>query len=229
MSNKLFSCKKCGHLISDYYGCESEPCCLDCSPPRMTLEEWDHGTVQKNEEEFLENISISSPGEIKISFGDTKMCIITEDEPAEDCNHAVQTDPTVVEHINQTGFLEVFFDYIFEVTHSCTLEFANGDVVEIPPPEGEGWEEEILFDEWTEKFNNTKKYTMVKDYGVLCRDNITHEKGLMIFAEIFSRAYHENARVLSTSRWTRETKIAEDSEKEAPEWRTKYPLLNGNE
>lgn len=221
MSNKLFSCKKCGRLIdagSDYYGCESEPYCLDCSPPR------------------IEKISRSSPGEIKISFGDTKMCIITEDEPAEDCNHVVQTDPTGVGHINQTGFLEVFFDYIFEVTYSCTLEFPNGDVVEIPPPEGEGWESKRVMtkspDYWGPRVNSANSSYQ----GCVCiwdenefNYDIAHDVGFLIAREYMDRIDEQRPNITNIIEWTRETKIAADSEKEAPEWKTKYPLLNGVE
>lgn len=42
---------------------------------------------------------------------------------------------------------------ITETTHSCVLQFPNGDIVEIPPPEADehgGWESEIVFDGWTE-------------------------------------------------------------------------------
>ena len=91
---------------------------------------------------------------------------------------------------------------VIETTHSCTMKFPNGDIVDIPPPADSEWKEEVIFDEWTDNCAN-KKNNLFKGCHTLCRDNINHKEGELIFVEYYDRAMIENATVESLSKWTR--------------------------
>lgn len=94
-----------------------------------------------------------------------------------------------------------------ETTHSATLQFPNGDMVEIPAPEGEGWESEVVIeykkesDTWPEEVNNIgfKAGVYIEDKNYPFK----HKNAQVVAADYLSRTYIEKPHVLLLTKWTR--------------------------
>lgn len=150
-------------------------------------------------------------------------------------NHSVQVDPTIYIHTPEP---------ITEITHSCTLEFPNGDRVEIPPPpESEGWVmDEIIYKSdyskprhWPSRTLNAHYYDTEKcgeiemegelDYKIL------HPGGCIILYEYSCRIFHQSPQIINLTSWTREViPNAEPRQKTMmDEARERFPLLLGEE
>ena len=116
-----------------------------------------------------------------------------------------------------------------ETTHSATIQFHNGDIIEIPdPPKNEGWKKEIIFDKWSELDPDDQR-PHVTDAGIAvgifvdCKAlniyeecfGITHQAGCLVLREYVGRIQHRTPKILSLSRWTRtissETDIAPET------------------
>lgn len=129
---------------------------------------------------------------------------------------------------------------ITEVTHSCTLEFPNGDVVEIPEPEGDGWESVIIFDEWTVRDDLDDWGEHVENVYRACNNKIRileivdvdyefyHQSSHMIIDEYNERIEETGPRVLSLTKHIRTYTPAVETEDRYTEL-DKFPLLNGSD
>lgn len=97
-----------------------------------------------------------------------------------------------------------------EVTHSCKLRFPDNQIVEIPPPTGDGWKREIIFDEWTPGLMNADPvicvnagnkgivYLISKQLGFWEEPFlITHEVGKCILTEYRERIWYVHPTVIS--------------------------------
>jgi hypothetical protein len=111
----------------------------------------------------------------------------------------------------------------YEHTVSGTLEFRDDKtgpkVVEIPPPEGEGWEKGVTVQ------NDTfipQMYEYGDDLGV------THEAGRMILHEYRARFKKEDAKIVQYTHWTR-TVTETKAEPETYDALRNFPLLLGVE
>ncbi len=123
---------------------------------------------------------------------------------------------------------------VCEVTHSCTMKFPNGDVVEIPGPVGEGWKEEVIFDEWTERDADrnspiitlaTKGKISIKydrGYKKVQYAVIWHELGVVMLREYENRIIQTIPTLISLTKYTREAPTA-TSQDEVETYRNPLP------
>lgn len=105
-----------------------------------------------------------------------------------------------------------------ETTHSCTLEFPNGETVTVPGPSGPEWAAETTRFDWP-----TKHY---KDFGTKTQlFDVKHNNGKLILDEYTVRMHNENARITSITKWTRDPNYQSPEREETFEERAirRYP------
>lgn len=135
--------------------------------------------------------------------------------------------------VSQDGEISVFKK---KVTHTATLRFPNGEIMEIPAPDGEGWEVQTVYEyqedssEWPPRVTNmgTKSGVFAEISPGAERYYCTeHESGQMVISEHLVRIWSEKPELLKLTCWTRTIMHSEPEELPLGDWATKYPLLNG--
>lgn len=120
---------------------------------------------------------------------------------------------------------------VIETSHSMQLKFPDGELIDIPAPDGEGWVEDVLWDEWTEPDGKRVTETAstfgagvsIESFQYLIRT--TNSK--IVAKEYFRRILFEKPLIVSCSSWTRT--VPEPVEPERYEAYSNYPLLLGEE
>lgn len=118
--------------------------------------------------------------------------------------------------------LDAVYDPEPEVTHSLVMKFRNGDIVEVPPPEGDGWKKKIVHDEWTPiregqrppvvygyEHDENRFDVGFSSHEVGGFDNnyaacVSHDSARMLGDEYLARIDDEDPDLLSLTMWTRE-------------------------
>lgn len=98
-----------------------------------------------------------------------------------------------------------------EITHSCELEFPNGETVTIPGPEGPEWTAETKRYDWPQK--HFWEQTSTPNKMNLPGHMFIHEQGKLLHREYFGKMSYENPRIVSITKWTRDP-IYQPSERE---------------
>lgn len=122
-----------------------------------------------------------------------------------------------------------------EITHSAILKFPKQegqkehDIIEIPPPEGEGWKSEKL-----EGFDWPSVYFSSDDHQNLPNKIFNHKSARLIYLEYFDRCIAENPQILQITKHTREVSICEPKiigyvEKKGPRFDGDWPKRRPSE
>ena len=101
-----------------------------------------------------------------------------------------------------------------EITHSAKFEFPNGDIMEIPGPEGDGWKKEEVLEisSWKPTFYQDMLYLHGWEFP-----SINHTEGQIIYGEYSKRMSFENPKMLELSKWTRTVVVtAQEPEEQYP-------------
>jgi len=129
--------------------------------------------------------------------------------------------------------------HLTEATHSATFRFDDGCVVEIPPPTGDDWKSEIIFDEWTPQRSGQRKPRLwdieedvldislpVFEIGKPDKDysaELNHDAAKMVAYEYRVRIGDEEPELIKLTKHTREIKYRGNFKKEAYE--SALPLI----
>lgn len=119
-----------------------------------------------------------------------------------------------------------------ETTHSCVLEFPNGEVIEIPGPEGAEWSvSEVTRQFWQRQHVHSLldgKYIKHINTGHLSW-KITHSEGLMLAHEYEKRVNKEHPVFITVTQWERTAPKSKPQTTMLHSALMAFPLLNGLE